>query len=224
MFFVAGAAKMQFVWLGLFGSASMLVIVSRMEHVWERISTFFQDPFQIKGPEAYQITETLIALGSGMLLGRGLGTGYAKFGFVPTPYTDSIFALLGEELGLVGTLFVLGLYLCLVYRGFRIASRATDPFGQILATGLTFWIIFQALVNIAVVTATAPYTGVPLPFISYGGSALVMALAAMGVLLSISRNESLKEANATFDFRWGDGRPRVSRVERRRRDAESGDK
>jgi cell division protein FtsW len=121
-------------------------------------------------------------------------------------------------MGLAGTLIVLALYLFIVYRGFRIAARATDPLGQVLAAGLTFWLVSQAFINIAVVTATIPFTGVPLPFISFGGSALVAALAAVGVLLNISRIDTPpKENNATFDLGWRNGRSRVSRANRPRR-------
>jgi cell division protein FtsW len=221
MFFIAGADAVQFALLLIVGGVSTGIVIFNMPHALERFTVFLQDPFALAGSEGYQIAETLIALGSGGLLGRGIGSGYAKFGYVPAPHTDSIFALLGEEMGLVGTWIVLALYLFLVYRGFRIAARATDPFGQVLAAGLTFWLIFQAFVNIAVVTATIPFTGVPLPFISFGGSALIAALAAVGVLLNISRSASAaKEDNATFNFGWRDRGTRVPRANGRRRDAE----
>jgi cell division protein FtsW len=223
MFFIAGADLIQYILLLIAGGVTVAIVIANTPYQLSRWMVFLQDPFAHLTKDNYQIAETLIALGSGGLIGRGIGSGYSKFGFVPAPHTDSIFALLGEEMGLVGTLAVLSLYLALVYRGFRIASRASDPFGQVLAAGLTFWLIFQAFVNIAVVTATIPFTGVPLPFISFGGSALVSALAAVGVLLNISRNETVpKEANATFDFGWGNGGARLSRTDRRRGDSESG--
>ncbi len=223
MFFIAGADLIQYILLLIAGGVTVAIVIANTPYQLSRWMVFLQDPFSHLTKDNYQIAETLIALGSGGLVGRGIGSGYSKFGFVPAPHTDSIFALLGEEMGLVGTLAVLALYLALVYRGFRIASRATDPFGQVLAAGLTFWLIFQAFVNLAVVTATSPFPGVPLPFISFGGSALVSALAAVGVLLSISRYETApKEANATFDFGWRDGGTRVSRADRRRSNSESG--
>jgi cell division protein FtsW len=214
----------QYVLLLIAGGVTVALVIANTPYQMSRWLVFLQDPFTNLTQDNYQIAETLIALGSGGLLGRGLGSGYSKFGFVPAPHTDSIFALLGEEVGLIGTWAVLALYLALVYRGFRIASRSNDPFGQVLAAGLTFWLIFQAFVNIAVVTATIPFTGVPLPFISFGGSALVSALAAVGVLLNISRNESApaKETDATFNFGWRDGGARVSRIVRRRGSSESG--
>ncbi|MDE3090772.1 MAG: cell division protein FtsW, partial [Chloroflexota bacterium] len=224
MFFIAGADLIQYLFLLIAGGVTVALVIANTPYQLSRWAVFLQDPFTIMTKEGYQITETLIALGSGGLIGRGIGDGYSKFGFVPAPHTDSIFALLGEEVGLIGTWAVLALYLALVYRGFRIASKSTDSFGQVLAAGLTFWLIFQAFVNIAVVTATIPFTGVPLPFISFGGSALVSALAAVGVLLNISRNEnvSAKESHATFNLGWGNGGTRVPRADRRRSRSEAG--
>jgi cell division protein FtsW len=218
MFFIAGADAIQFALLLIMGGVSMIVVTFNLPHASERIFTFMQDPFTMTGENSYQISETLIALGSGGLLGRGLGSGYAKFGYVPAPHTDGIFALLGEETGLVGTWLVLGLFLLLVYRGFRIAAKAEDPFGQVLAAGLTFWLIFQAFINIGVITATIPFTGVPLPFISFGGSSLMAVLTAVGVLLNISASEA-KATHATFNFGWRNGGTRLSRPDRRRRTA-----
>lgn len=220
MFFIAGADVLQFALLLIIGGFTIIGIVFKTPHALERLMIFLGDPFA-PGALNYQITEVLIALGSGGILGRGIGSGYGKFGYVPAAQTDSIFALLGEETGLVGTWIVLALYLLLVYRGFRIATKATDPFAQVLAAGLTFWLIFQAFINIAVVTATIPFTGVPLPFISSGGSALISALAAVGVLLNISRHAGAKETNATFSLGWRDGGTRVSRADRRRRNSET---
>jgi cell division protein FtsW len=223
MFFIAGADVIQYLLLLLAGGITVAVVIANTPYQMSRWLTFLQDPFTMMNRESYQIAEVLIALGSGGLVGRGLGSGYAKFGYVPAPHTDSIFALLGEEMGLIGTWAVLALFLALLYRGFRIAFKSGDPFGQVLAAGLTFWLIFQAFVNIAVVTATIPFTGVPLPFISFGGSSLVASLSAVGVLLSISRGATapMKEDDATFNFGWRNGGTRVPRVSRRRRNAET---
>lgn len=225
MFFIAGADTIQFILLLIVGGASIAVVVANTQYLSERWEAFLQDPFVQATEKNYHLRQTLIALGSGGLLGVGFGNGFMKFGYVPTAYTDSIFALLGEELGLVGTWAVLALYLALVYRGFRIAANARDPFGQLLAAGISFWLVFQAFVNIAVVTDSIPYTGVPLPFISFGGSALASALAAVGVLLNISRGgNASKEDNATFDFGWRNGGTRVSRVSRRHRNSQKGNR
>jgi cell division protein FtsW len=223
MFFIAGADLIQYVLLLIAGGVTVAIVIAHTPYQLTRWTVFLQDPFTNLTKDNYQIAQTLTALGSGGLIGRGIGTGISKFGYVPAPQTDSIFALLGEEMGLIGTLAVLALFLALVYRGFRIASKSNDPFGQVLAAGLTFWLIFQAFVNIAVVTATVPFTGVPLPFISFGGSALVSAMAAVGVLLNISRNDAApREANATFNFGWRDRGTRLSRADRRPNHSESG--
>jgi|YNPNPStandDraft_1061719.scaffolds.fasta_scaffold30731_1 cell division protein FtsW len=216
MFFIAGADVVQLLLLGIVGGGVAAIVVVQTPYQLQRF-LIFQNPSAPSEGGAYQVMQGLNALGSGGLLGRGLGTGYAKFGFVPTPQNDYIFALLGEELGLVGTWFVLGLFLLLVYRGFCIAAQTRDLFGQILATGLTFGLVFQAFVNIGVVTAMLPPTGVPLPFISAGGSSLIVALMSVGVLLSISRAQTLEGRYATFDFGWRYRGPRVPRLDRRPR-------
>jgi cell division protein FtsW len=221
MFFMAGADLIQLLLLGIIGGIVAVVVVLKTPYQFERFLIFMQNPLTLSDRDGYQVIQTLIALASGGLFGRGIGAGYGKFGFVPAPQTDSIFALLGEEMGLAGTWLVLGLFLFLVYRGFRIAARAKDSFGQVLAAGLMFWLIFQAFVNIGVVTATIPFTGVPLPFISFGGSSLVATLASVGVLLSISRAETAKETNATLTIGWRNGRARVPRTDRRQRNSGS---
>ncbi|MCX7837939.1 MAG: putative lipid II flippase FtsW [Anaerolineae bacterium] len=211
MFFIAGADLVQLLLLGIIGSGVAAIVVVNTPYQLKRFMIFLK-PLE---EGTYQVMQALMALGSGGLLGNGLGKGYAKFGFVPTPQNDFIFALLGEELGLVGTWFVLGLFLLLVYCGFTIAAQTRDSFGQILATGLTFWLFFQAFVNIGVVTGTLPPTGIPLPFISAGGSALVIALIAVGVLISIARANSSEGTYATFDFGWRHRGTRVPRADRR---------
>ncbi|MCL5950826.1 MAG: putative lipid II flippase FtsW [Chloroflexi bacterium] len=223
MFFIAGADVIQYFFLLIAGGITIALVIKNTPYMFTRFMIYTQDPFASAATGSYQVAETLIALGSGGLVGRGLGTGYAKFGYVPAPYTDSIFALLGEELGLVGTWTVIALFLALCYRGFRISARANSSFGQILGAGLTFWLIFQAFANIAVVTATIPFTGVPLPFISFGGSSLVAALGAVGVLLSISRAEAepTKEANATLDLGRRNGGPRLPSPGRHRASMET---
>jgi cell division protein FtsW len=134
-----------------------------------------------------QLYQSLLALGSGGPLGLGLGASRQKAGFLPFPHIDSIFAIIGEELGFFGGALILLLFLLLAFRGFRLARRTQDVYGALLATGITTWLVLQAMLNIGSTTATIPYTGVPLPFISYGGTSLVVSLAAVGVLLNISR-------------------------------------
>jgi cell division protein FtsW len=135
----------------------------------------------------YQIVQSLIALGSGHLFGVGLGASRQAWMYLPNAHTDFIFAILGEELGLAGELMVLGLFAAIIYAGIRIALRAPDSFGRLLAAGITGWLGLQALVNLGAVTGLLPITGVPLPFISFGGSSLVVSLAASGVLASIGK-------------------------------------
>ncbi len=223
MFFIAGADMIQFLLLTGVGGATVAFVIAKTPYLLMRWTVFTKDPWTLTAKEGYQVIQSLIALGSGGLFGRGIGASWLKYGHLPLATNDSIFAILGEEMGLIGTLTVLALFLALAYRGFRIASKAKDPFGQVLAAGLTSWLVLQAFVNIAVVTDSVPYTGVPLPFISYGGSALIAVFAAVGVLLNISRGHlsQAKEENATLDFGWRDGGPRVSHAGRRRRDTEA---
>src|SRR5207245_6262493 len=129
---------------------------------------------------------SVLALGSGGIFGVGLGNSVQKYQWLPEAHTDFIFAIIGEEVGLIGTLFVLGLFCLLAWRGYRAALRAPDRFGLLLATGITSWITFQAFINIAAVTVVLPTTGIPLPFVSFGGSSLTISMAAMGLLLNIS--------------------------------------
>jgi cell division protein FtsW len=168
----------------------------------------------------YQLRQSLIALGHGGVFGRGLGESQQKFEFLPLSHTDSIFAILGEELGLIGCLVVIALFALLAYRGFRIALLSPDNFGMVLAAGITCWLIIEALINIAVVTATLPFTGIPLPFISYGGSALVAALAGVGILLSVSRGLRGDEVrtHANSDSRRRNSRSRVPKYSGRSSD------
>ncbi len=146
----------------------------------------FLNPFADTQGSTYHISQVLIALGSGGWTGLGLGQSRQKF-YIPEVTTDSIFGIVGEELGFLGALFLISLFVLLIHRGFKIASRANDPFGKILATGLTLWLGIQAIVNLGSMVSLMPLTGVPLPFISYGGSALVVNLVAIGILLNISK-------------------------------------
>lgn len=147
----------------------------------------FLDPFQDPQGYGYQIIQALYALGSGGLFGVGLGRSRQKFFYLPEQHTDFIFAILGEELGYLGGLVIIGLFVLLSWRAFMIALAAPDGFGALLATGIAAMLVVQAVMNIAVVTSTVPMTGIPLPFVSYGGSSLVFTLAGVGILLNVSR-------------------------------------
>jgi cell division protein FtsW len=147
----------------------------------------FLHPWSDPRNTGYQIVQSLIALGSGHLFGVGLGASRQKWMYVPNAHTDFIFAILGEELGLLGELAVLALFGALLWAGIRIALRAPDVFGKLLAGGITAWLGLQAVVNLGAVTGIMPITGVPLPFVSFGGSSLVVSMGAVGVLLSVGR-------------------------------------
>jgi len=152
----------------------------------ERILTFL-NPWADAQRIGYQIIQALLALGSGGFLGEGLGASRAKLFFLPEPYTDFIFSVIGEELGFLGASLIVFLFVLIAWRGLRIATRAPNQFGNLLAAGITFLITFQAVLNISIVTACLPTKGITLPFLSYGGSSLVFSLMGVGILLNISR-------------------------------------
>jgi cell division protein FtsW len=153
----------------------------------QRVLTFL-DPWADPRGSGFQMIQSYLALGSGGLLGRGLGESTQKLFYLPEPHTDFIFAVLGEELGLLGAALVIGLFGVLIWRGVRIGLGAPDPFGAFLALGLTALLACQTLVNLGVVTGVLPTKGLPLPFISFGGSSLLMAMTSVGVLLNVSQH------------------------------------
>lgn len=146
------------------------------------------DPFADKIGDGWQVVQSFYAIGSGGLFGVGLGESKQKYLYIPEPHNDFIFAILAEELGLVGCMVVIILFGIFIWRGILIAMKADDLFGTLLATGIVAIIGLQAMLNIAVVTGSIPNTGISLPFFSYGGTALIITLASVGVLLNISRN------------------------------------
>jgi cell division protein FtsW len=185
LFFLAGASLTHLVTLGAIGSvtAGLLIVGSYRA---ERFFAFFEPG---KDPDGigFQVIQMLIALGSGGVDGLGLGVSRQKFFYVPGAHTDGVFAIIGEETGFIGAMIVIALFAFLIYRGFRVFLNARDDFGAYLAAGVVCWIAFQALINIGGVTRSIPLTGIPLPFVSYGGSSLAMVLAGVGILLSVSR-------------------------------------
>ena len=160
--------------------------IPKFAHAVKRITTFI-DPWQDKLGAGYQVIQSLYAIGSGGLFGAGLGQSKQKYLYLPEPQNDFIFSVLAEELGFIGCIFVIILFAIFIWRGILIAMRAPDMFGSLVATGITGMIGIQAIINIAVVTSSMPATGMPLPFFSYGGTALVILLCEIGVLLNISR-------------------------------------
>lgn len=186
MFFAAGARSSHLIGLGLVGVAGALVAAVVEPYRLERLMGFL-DPMADPKGTGFQTIQSLLALGSGRLFGVGLGMSRQKFLYVPERHTDFIFAILGEELGFLGALGVLLLFFVLIWRGMRTALFLPDDFGRLLASGLTSMIAFQALINLGVVTGALPVTGITLPFLSYGGSSLLVSMAAVGILLNLSR-------------------------------------
>jgi cell division protein FtsW len=185
IYFAGGGRKRHVALLLAALGVAFLLLILLESYRQQRLATFL-DPFKDPLGASYQPLQALIGLGSGGVFGVGLGHSVQKYLWLPEAHTDFIFAIIGEETGLVGTTAVLAAFVLLTVRGYRAAMRAPDRFGVMLATGITTWIGFQALVNMGTVTSTLPATGVPLPFISYGGSALAITLAAMGVLLNVA--------------------------------------
>jgi cell division protein FtsW len=216
MFFTAGADLRQMLISGAIAAVVLVGLMLQAPYRFERVKTFL-DPAADPSGSGYQVLQTLNSIVRGGVLGVGLGQGQNKH-VLPAAHTDAIFAVLAEELGLIGCLVVLGLFAVIAWRGFRIAAGAPDRFSSLLAVGMTCWIVVQALVNIAVVTAFMPFTGVPLPFVSSGGSSLVMCLAAAGLLLNISRRVDPARAKvyAHLDLGRGHRRARLSRAHRAR--------
>jgi cell division protein FtsW len=154
-----------------------------------RLTTFLNPEHDLSA-SSYHLRQILIALGSGGLFGVGIGNSLQKYAYLPEATTDSIFAIIGEEIGFFGVLIFILIVLFVIYRGFYISVRAKDNFGKLLAGGITSMIAIQTIVNLGAQTALMPLTGVPLPFISYGGSALTVNLISIGILLNISRQSN----------------------------------
>lgn len=186
MYFMAGASWKYVGIMVAAGVAAVATLIKLAPYRMDRLMVFLHPELDPKGI-GYQINQSLLALGSGGIFGLGLGHSRQKFNYLPEPMGDSIFAITGEELGLVGLLFLLTLYALFALRSFSIIAKAEDDFGKLLATGIVAFILLQALMNVAAITSLIPLTGTPLPFVSYGGSSVLITLAAVGILLSISR-------------------------------------
>ena len=203
IFFMAGA---NLLYLGAVGAAVLgaaYLMVTTTAYQLQRINGFL-DPFRDPLHTGYNAVQSLMALALGGITGAGLGASRQKYLYLPAPSTDFIFAIIGEEWGLIGTLTVLALFVMVAYQGYRIAIQAPDTFSGLLAAGITTWLLAQACINMMVVTALLPVTGIPLPFISYGGSALIINLVAVGILLSISRETT--QTGSMLDAVFGVGR------------------
>lgn len=199
MMLMAGVRMLHFVWAGLAGGAAGAILllkgkVDQMKGVGgtsesfrlDRIKVFF-DPWSDATGTGYQMIQSLYAIGSGGLFGVGLGNSKQKYLYIPEPQNDFIFAIVAEELGFVGCVAIIALFAVFVWRGIVISMKAPDMFGSLIAIGITTLVAIQTIINIAVVTASIPTTGMALPFFSYGGTSLIILLCAVGVLLNISR-------------------------------------
>jgi cell division protein FtsW len=227
LFFVAGADLRQFAIAGVLGGAIFLFLVTTLPHAAARVDSYriaLSDPTQA----GWHVQQSVIALATGGWFGVGLGESTQKFGPLPAAHTDGVFAIMGEELGFLGCLVVMALFVMLLWRGIRVAMNARDGYGFLLALGITCWLGFQALMNMAVITSVIPFTGIPLPFLSYGGSSMAMSLIGVGILLSVSRDAALETrqqpsrpvkgriVRETVDMRRRDRRPHLPRFGRRR--------
>lgn len=221
LFFLAGGELKQIAILTIVAILGGWLIVSLSATGSKRISDFvngIKDPTQA----SYHVRRSFEAIVNGGLLGTGIGLGETKLLGLPVPPTDSIFAVVAEELGLVGAVVLIGLYTTLVWRGMAIARRAPDMLGTLLASGMAMWIGLEALINMSVMVGLMPFAGNALPFISAGGSNLVVSLAAVGILLNISRQSSVavgdgndwRSFGAVVNLRWRNRRRRVSRPRR----------
>lgn len=193
---IVGGLPMKWLGAGLgigVGGGALAILSGAVGYGSDRIK-YWLDPWADPKGLGYQTIQSLLAIGSGGLLGRGIGQSRQKYLWVPEPHNDFIFAIVCEELGIIGAIAIILLFCALIWRGFTIAMRAKDQFGTLLAVGLTFQVGLQALLNILVVTNTVPNTGISLPFFSYGGTALIILLTEMGIILSVSRASSVEKA------------------------------
>ncbi len=174
---------------GILAAGSGLILAYADSERWSRLTSFL-DPWADPGDTGYQAIQSLYALSNGGLFGVGLGASRARWYYLPHAHTDFIFAIIGEETGLIGAMSVIALFGLLTVVGWSIAAKAREPFGRMLAAGIVTWISFQAVVNIGGVVGALPITGIPLPFISYGGTAVVVSMAAIGVLVNIAQQSA----------------------------------
>lgn len=192
---IVGGLALKYILMGL-GIASfsvfLFVVTGLVDYASSRF-TYWLDPWSDAAGKGYQTIQSLLAIGSGNLLGRGIGQSRQKYSWLPEPHNDFIFSIVCEELGIIGAMVIIILFCLLVWRGFTIAMHSPDRFASFMAIGLTFQVGLQAALNIMVVTNTIPNTGISLPFFSYGGTALIILLAEMGIVLSISRRANLEK-------------------------------
>jgi len=186
IFFSSGARISHLAFIGTTGLVALVLLVKYESYRMSRFLVFLHPEEDPRGV-GYQINQALLAIGSGGVFGLGLGHSIQKFNYLPEPVGDSIFAIIAEELGMVGGIFLVSLFVFFAIRGYMIAKNAPDKFSQLTAIGIVSWIIFQAFINIAAISGLIPLTGIPLPFVSYGGTSIIFLLVAVGILLNISK-------------------------------------
>jgi cell division protein FtsW len=186
MLFTAGLPTRSLAGMGVVGGMALFIMAKAAPYRWRRITSFLH-PMKDVSNTGYQTAQGLYALGQGHLLGSGIGSSIASYGYLPNAQTDYIFAIIGEETGMIGGFFISGLFLTLMLVGVRVACRAPSRFAALTAAGITSWLVGQAIINIGAVVGLLPVTGVPLPFVSFGGSALVIALFGVGILANVAK-------------------------------------
>lgn len=215
VFLVAGADLKQFSLAAVLAGGIFFLFARLSPYRWARMTSFVDPWHTVPIDAGYHLRHSLMAIGSGGLLGTGLGQGRQKFYWLPSPHTDSIFAVVGEELGFVGCVLLIGMFAWIAWRGYQIALRAPDRYGLLLGVGVTTWLTFQGLLNMLVAAGMLPFSGLTLPFISYGGSSLAVCMTAVGLLLNLSCHG--KKSDARADLGRGHWWARISRPGRRPR-------
>lgn len=213
MFFFAGGDPVQIFLSLVSGSAAFAFLAWQLPHARARLMDYLvslRDPARMP----YHVHRAILAIGEGGLFGVGIGAGRLKSGYLPFPHTDSIFAVIGEEMGLLGCVLVIALFILLIYRGYRITLETSDPFGSLIGFGVATMIASEALLNVLVMTGLIPFTGTALPFFSYGGSEMLVTMAGIGLLLGVSRGRPKGDWDALLDRWWRDWRARLSRTGR----------
>lgn len=186
LLFISGAQIKHFVFLAILGAIGLVGLIASAPYRISRITAFI-NPWDDPLGDGFQIIQSLYAIGPGGLFGFGFGNSLQKYFYLPEPHNDFIFSIIAEELGFIGAVFILSLFLYLLWKGVQIGLNAPDKFGSLLAIGIVLQISLQVIINVSVVIGLIPVTGITLPFLSYGGSSLTLTLAAMGVVLNISR-------------------------------------
>lgn len=213
MFFAAGLRWRHLGLVAAVGAVSSYASIVLFPHRMSRVMTFMNprcDDPAFALDQSRHICQALLGIGSGGLFGVGLGHSIQVYGYLPEAANDSIFTIIAEEFGLVGSLAIIGLFGVLVYRGLTVARNAPDMFSRLMATGISLWMLFQAVINIGAMLSLVPLTGIPLPFISYGGTSLILSLVAMGILLNISKYTIREESHAGSSERRRVSRPRYA--------------